>query len=136
MVRLLPTIERLLEVLAALVYEDLDGAWIGDVSVCLEFLADAVADVGRRGGDGVQGDNFGGLRACQKEPWMERPTHGAYPASVEINDTPVGLLWVARHARDLRQTGRYRRHLQQYLTMQVPSGGLDKGPLCKQSMVS
>jgi hypothetical protein len=121
MVRLLPTIEGLLEVLAALVYEDLDGAWIGDVSICLEFLADAVADVGRGFGDGVQGDDFGGLRVVRRGILHGERTHGADPASVEINDTAASLLRAARHARGLRQTGRYRRHCS-FATL---SGGLD-----------
>ena len=116
MVRLLPTIEALLEVPAALVYEDLDGAWVGDVSVCFKFLADAVADVGRRGRDGVQGDNFGGLRVVRRRHSVERATHGADPASVEINGTAAGLLWTARHAHGLCQMGWYRRHLQLVLS--------------------
>ena len=115
MVCLLPTIEALLEVLAALVYEDLDGVWVGDVSVCFEFLMDAVADVGRCGGDGIQGDDFGGLWS-EGDILHERAMHSTDPASVEINDTAVGLLWTARHACSLRQTGRYRRHLQLVLS--------------------
>lgn len=54
MVRLFPTVEGLLEVLAAFVNEDLDRARIGNVSVCFKFLADAVSDVGRCDGDSVQ----------------------------------------------------------------------------------
>ena len=61
MIRLFPTIEGLLEVLPALVYEDLDRARIGNVSVCFEFLADAMSDVGRCDGDSVHGDNLGCL---------------------------------------------------------------------------
>lgn len=119
MIRLFPTIEGLLEVLVALVYEDLDRAWIGNVSVCFKLLTDAVSDVGGCGGDGVQGDDFGCLRCISW--WVStdtrqvlETTHGANPAFVEINDTPTSLFRTARHARDLCETGRYRRHLVLY----------------------
>lgn len=62
MVRLFPTIEDLLEIKAALVYEDIDCAWVGNVPICFKLLADAVSDVGRCNGDGVHGDDFRCLR--------------------------------------------------------------------------
>lgn len=75
MVCLLPTIERLLEVLLALVQEHLDGARIGDVPVGFEFLADAMTDVGGRTGDGVQGHDFGCLRR-----WVSKLGYGPHGA--------------------------------------------------------
>lgn len=73
MVRLFPTIEGLLEVLAVLVYEDLNRAWIGNVSVCFELLTDAVSDIGGCGGDGIHGDDFGCL--CCMSWWVNASTH-------------------------------------------------------------
>ena len=67
MVRLVPTIEGLLQVQAALVNKDLDRAWIGDMSVCFEFLSDTMSDVCRCDGDGIQGDDFRCLRAFRCE---------------------------------------------------------------------
>ena len=63
MVGLLPTVESLLKVLAILVYEHLNRAWIRDMPVCLKLFAYAVSDVCWGDGDSVQGDDFGCLRA-------------------------------------------------------------------------
>ena len=47
-----------------------------------------------------------------EQTWVRttRRTHGADPASVEINDASAGFFRGARHARDLSETGGYRRH--------------------------
>lgn len=56
----------------------------------------------------------------------EDTTHGADPTPVEVDDTSASLLWAARHARDLRQTGRYRRHRVLYdVQHKLSSGTLD-----------
>lgn len=77
MVCQLPTIKGLLQVLVALVYQDVDRAWIGNMTIGLEFLADTAANVGGRGGDGVQGNNFRGLcafRVVKRCPQAGRKT--------------------------------------------------------------
>jgi hypothetical protein len=47
--------------LAAFEDEDVDGFWVCDVSVCLEFLADGVADVGGGCVECEEVDYFWGL---------------------------------------------------------------------------
>lgn len=72
MVRLFPTVEGFLEVLTALVNEELDRARVGNESVCFKFLADTVSNVGRCNGDGVQGDDFGCLLAFRCETCLRQ----------------------------------------------------------------
>lgn len=61
MVRLLPAIKRLLKFLLALENQYVDGTQVGDMSVGLELLADAVPYIGRCNGECVHLNDFWSL---------------------------------------------------------------------------
>lgn len=66
MVRQLPDIHAFLVILPGLVQQDVDGARVSDVPVCLELLANGVAHVCWRDGQGVHGYDFWGLHVRVK----------------------------------------------------------------------
>lgn len=61
MVRLLPAVNRFLQLLSSLKDEYFDSALVSDMSVGFEFLSDAVSDVSGCDGECVELDNFWGL---------------------------------------------------------------------------
>ena len=62
MIELLPAIHRLLVLDSALLNENVNDAGVGDIAILFEVLADAMADVGGRNVEGIEGDDFRRLR--------------------------------------------------------------------------
>ena len=61
MIKLLPAVQRLLVLLAALLNENVDDTGVGHVAVLLKVSADAVSDVGGGDIECVEGADFWGL---------------------------------------------------------------------------